>query len=104
MPSVSLNYIGAYNIDPAELFRAFPAKRKVGPVEWSKTDASGHGAPANETVATEVGQVAVLEAQSRLREMVDEIKSQRDGWQQQAERFAITNQTECPTIWKRLFG
>jgi hypothetical protein len=103
--SASKNDVGGYNIDPAELFRVFPAKRKIGPAERSNNDALGHGAPANETVATEAGQVAALEVQIKLlREMVDEIKSQRDGWQQQAERLAITNQTERPTVWKRLFG
>ena len=83
MPSVSLNYIGAYNIDPAELFRVFPDKRKIGPMGRSNNDALGHGAPANETISTEAGQVAALEAQSKLlREMVDKIKNQRFWWLQ----------------------
>jgi excisionase family DNA binding protein len=112
--SAKKNDIGGYDIDPAELFRVFPADRKTGSAQQSGNDATGQAATGietanatGETVALQA-QLAALEAQiTALKELSSEYKSQRDAWQQQAERLALQHSGESPKPtgwWRRLTG
>ena len=84
--SAKKNENGGWDIDPAELFRVYPPrnisngcgnpsmKQTVTPVE-----------PANETAALQA-QIDGLKAQVDLmRESLGDLKTQREGWQKQAE-------------------
>jgi excisionase family DNA binding protein len=73
---------GAWKIDPAELHRVYPpAPQDAAP------------APPTEPVQQEV--VALL------REMVDEMRRERDHWRAQAESHRLADQRNW---WRRLFG
>lgn len=90
--SASRNDDGTFSIDPAELFRVFPrnSRNTAGniPLEQTVTPQEHAGAPPGtaETVGLQA-KVSILESQlSMLREHFDEMKSQRDAWQRQAEQ------------------
>jgi hypothetical protein len=72
--------LGTYQVDPAELFRVFPATPKN--VEMKQS------APATETgaVAALEGQISALkEVSGLLREQLDDVRKDRDAWRIQAE-------------------
>lgn len=82
-----------YEIDPAELFRAFPKK-------------------PSETVTSERLETPVETPQSvsdgvevrLLRERLVEVQAERDAWREQAQRLALTGPpTEAKKGW-RFFG
>lgn len=88
-----------YQIDPAELFRAFPRKQPET-VE-------------NERLETpkETGETALLRAQLEAAERrATTAEADRDAWREQAQRLALTDQrtaqqfTPQPGFWARLFG
>jgi excisionase family DNA binding protein len=84
---------GSYEIDPAELFRAYPPAKRV------ETVTSRQLATPNET--GNPPEIRLLEAELRmLRERLDELKEERDAWRQQAERLALTG----PPSKKGLFS
>lgn len=113
--SAQKNDTGGYDIDPAELFRVFPIDRRGGTAQQSNNGAAGQAATATEplnatgeTMALQA-QLAALEAQiSALKELTAEYKSQRDAWQQQAERLALSHNAPSPkppsSLWRRLVG
>jgi len=88
-----------YQIDPAELFRAFPRKQ-------SETVENERLETPKETVET-----AVLRAQLEAAERrATTAEADRDAWRDQAQRLAITDQRATsqsspprPGIWSRLF-
>lgn len=84
-----------YQIDPAELFRAFPRKQPET-VENERLETP------KETVETAVLQ-ARLEAAERRAETAE---ADRDAWREQAQRLALTDQrpTPRPGFWSRLIG
>ena len=86
--SATRNDKGGFDIDPAELFRAYPRNAATVAANGSmKQDATAIAtAPATgETLALKA-EIEGLKAQlAMLREHADDIKTQRDGWQKQAE-------------------
>jgi hypothetical protein len=109
--SAGRDEFGQWAIEPCELHRVYPPL----------TDDTGTGNAAEErgvtggaTVLAEANARATL-AESRLsdfKSMLDDIREQRDRWQQQAERLAalaITDQRNEPApaqpqSWRRLLG
>ena len=78
--SASRTVTGTYQVDPAELFRVFPAIPKNTEMK--------HPAPATETgaVAALEGQVSVLkEMSSLLKDQLEDVRKDRDAWRIQAE-------------------
>lgn len=88
-----------YQIDPAELFRAFPRKQ-------SETVGNERLETPKETVET-----AVLRAQLEAAERrAATAEADRDAWREQAQRLALTDQRATPKpvhqrgFWSRLFS
>jgi hypothetical protein len=74
--------MGTYQVDPAELFRVFPAMPKN--VEMKQP------APATETgaVAALEGQISALkEVSGLLKEQLEDVRKDRDAWRIQAESY-----------------
>jgi len=70
---------GQYRIDPSELTRVYPVKELGEPVAVKH-----HATPGPDP------QVAVLEAELRgLRELLAEMRQDRDRWIEQAQRLAL---------------
>jgi hypothetical protein len=97
LKSGRLSYVAkttaGYEIDPAELFRAFPRK----PLE---TVTSERLETPEETRQT-ADQQQVVEL---LRERVRELQEERDAWREQAQRLALTGPAAEPRkSWKDLF-
>ena len=105
--SATRDDFGHWCIEPVELHRVYPAVTDV-------TEANGTGERAvtgGETALAEANALAAL-AEARLfdfKTMLDDIREQRDRWQQQAERvaaLAITDQRKEPApaqpqSWRR---
>lgn len=72
---------GTYSIDPAELFRVYRPEKQV------KTVTAEQKVTPYETPET-AREIALL------REMIDELKTDRDAWRQQAERLLLN----APTV------
>ncbi len=73
---------GGWAIDPAELFRVYDAR------SGAHTGAEGQDAPhelAGEIKALQAQLEALRDTVRRLDDQVVDLKSQRDGWQKQAE-------------------
>lgn len=87
-----------YQIDPAELFRAFPRK-KSETVETERLETP------KETPETALLRVR-LEAAERRAETAE---ADRDAWREQAQRLALTDQRATPQpsprpgFWSRMF-
>lgn len=94
--SASIDAFGVYRIDPAELFRVYPAKQSNSSETGSVTHhATPVETPADtgETPAALRAEIEGLKAQLALmREHADDLKAQRDGWQKQASQLLIENQ------------
>lgn len=83
--SASKNDKGGFDIDPAELFRVFPRNSET---------VSGNSTMKQTVTPIETPETARLEAEiqglkaqlSMMREYVDDLKGQRDKWQEQAEQ------------------
>jgi hypothetical protein len=71
---------GTYKVDPAELFRVFPAMPKNGEMKQAAI-AVDTGAMA----ALEVQISALKEVSSLLKEQVEDVRKDRDAWRTQAE-------------------
>ena len=99
--SASRNDLQQWQIDPADLFRVYPLDR-------SENKTSEHAQPSEEPKqnALLLAKIAHLEKQLATAE------TDRDRWQQQAERITLllTHQpppaaeTPRPGFWRRLFG
>jgi hypothetical protein len=102
LKSGKLSYAGktpaGYQIDPAELFRAFPRKQpETVDIERLETP-------------KETAETAVLRAQLEAAERrATTAEADRDAWREQAQRLALTDQRATaqssprPGIWSRLF-
>jgi hypothetical protein len=78
--SATRTVTGTYQVDPAELFRVFPAMPKNGEMKQQ--------APTMETgaMAALEGQISALkEVRSLLKEQLEEVRKDRDAWRIQAE-------------------
>lgn len=89
---------GGYDIDPAELFRAFPKKSSATPQELQH-------ATTEETNENK----ALLREVELLREALADARHERDRWRDMADRLAIAPPTPSPphvplSLWQRLFG
>jgi excisionase family DNA binding protein len=94
---------GNFAIDPAELFRVYPPKTVGVASERATESLVGHGAPDADTAM----KLALLDAEVKaLREMVAELRNDRNAWQQQTERMtlALAAPKESRSWWRRLAG
>ncbi len=83
--SATRNDKGHYEIQPAELFRVYPPN-SAETVEAERQETPGK--PAVDTPNTATLQVEIDGLKVRLelmRESIDDLKGQREGWQKQAE-------------------
>lgn len=89
--SVTGKTSAGYEIDPAELFRVYPKSSETVDREQSET-------PTKTEVNTAIeGLKAQLEL---MREQIDDLKGQRDGWQRQAEQSqALLRDMRQPRPW-----
>lgn len=83
--SASKSDKGHWQIEPAELFRVFP---KTAPTPVSNTEAIPLEKPHN-TSALEVELKFMREKLADKENLVQELRSQRDKWQVQAERLLL---------------
>ena len=90
---------GSYLIDPAELFRVFPALTRPND---ETPPMLGHGTPRVTPDETRLLQEKV----SSLEASLAEAKAERDEWRDQAKRLAMALPApEQPKgFWKRIFG
>jgi hypothetical protein len=73
--------LGQWRIEPAELHRVYPPAQSNG----EDSNDVRHG-------AAEALRAALAEQRvADLKEMLDDVRTQRDKWQQQAERLALTD-------------
>ena len=86
---------GRYEIDAAELYRAFPNKfnerRKTPKIEQKNTEV-----PNSQVIAYEV-QIKILT------ETLNEVRSDRDEWRKQAQTLAVTDQKSTKNGFFSLF-
>lgn len=69
-----------YEIDPAELFRVFPPKPSVN-VDAERSETHREHLLLDDAHRREV---------QLLREQLDEVRTDRDAWREQAQRLALT--------------
>ena len=93
---------GQWQVEPAELHRVYPPFAEGAEC----TDAPQHDASVHATAAVELElKLAVLEERViYLRDALDEMRGQRNAWQTQAERLALTDERPQRSWWKRLAG
>lgn len=99
--SASRNELQQWQIDPAELFRVYPLDRSS-----NKTIEHGQPIAEHQQNALFLAKIAHLEKQLATAE------TDRDRWQQQAERITLLlthrqqppAETARPGFWRRLFG
>jgi len=78
--SASRTHIGTYEVDPAELFRVFPATPKDGDMKQAAT------AIAPVAMAALEAQIGALkEVGSLLKDQLEDLRKDRDAWRTQAE-------------------
>jgi predicted DNA-binding transcriptional regulator AlpA len=78
--SATRTHLGTYEVDPAELFRAFPATPKDGDLKQAAM------AIAPVAMAALEAQISALkEVSSLLKEQVEDVRKDRDAWRTQAE-------------------
>lgn len=97
--SAGKNDKGHWQIDPSELFRVFP---KTGPTEREKPKPT----PSESLQKTTENGALKVEVKM-LREMLEEIRADRDSWKDQAQKITalIEDQsTRKKGFWARLFG
>jgi hypothetical protein len=78
--SATRTYVGTYEVDPAELFRVFPATPKDGDL---KQAAMAIAPVAMAALEAQIG--ALKEVSSLLKEQLEDIRKDRDAWRTQAE-------------------
>jgi hypothetical protein len=78
--SATRTHTGTYEVDPAELFRVFPATLKNGDLKQAAM------AVAPVAMAALEAQISALkEVSSLLKEQLEDIRKDRDAWRTQAE-------------------
>lgn len=86
---------GRWQVDPAELHRVYPPNAPRN---------GGNDATQRDAIADVELQLKVLLAEHRLSDLKDaleDMRCQRDAWQTQAERLAITDQRQRQRSWWR---
>jgi hypothetical protein len=78
--SATKTHTGTYEVDPAELFRVFPAMPRNGAMKQAATPI----APAA-TTGLDAQISALKEVSSLLKEQLEDIRKDRDAWRTQAE-------------------
>ena len=73
--------LGQWRIEPAELHRVYP------PAQSNGADGKGTRHDAATALRAELAEQRVVD----LKAMLDDVRLQRDKWQQQAERLALTD-------------
>jgi hypothetical protein len=73
--------LGQWRIEPAELHRVYPPAQSNG----------AEGNPTRHDAATALRAALAEQRVTDLQSMLDEVRVQRDKWQQQAERLALTD-------------
>jgi hypothetical protein len=94
--SASRTDSGGYDIEPAELFRAFPKISSATPQELQSATSEDTG--ENRALQREV---------ELLREALADARQERDRWRDMADRLAIAPPTSAPmqqSFWHRLLG
>lgn len=105
--SATRNQDGSYSVDVAELSRVFQIVS--GEPESVTLTSKGvrHSTPSGGQVTDQVDPtVALARAEAELkvlRELLDEVKTSRDQWQEQAQRLALTGPNR-PSLWRRIIG
>ena len=87
---------GGYDIEPAELFRAFPKISSATPQELQHATREDTG--ENKALQREV---------ELLREALSDARQERDRWRDMADRLAISPPAPSPKqqgFWQRLLG
>lgn len=88
LKSGRLSYVAkstaGYEIDPAELFRVFPAKPPAT-VEGERSETHREHVLLDDAHRREV---------QLLREQLEEVRTDRDAWREQAQRLALTGPVE----------
>jgi hypothetical protein len=99
---------GDWTIDPAELHRVFPLTPTRNDEDRDGNGAVTHGAMAPEQPATEVleAQIAGLrETADLLRSQLDDVRTDRDHWREQAQAGQrLLAHAERRPWWRRLAG
>ena len=101
LKSGRLSYVAkstaGYEIDPAELFRVFPAKPSPS-VEGERSETHREHLLLDDAHRREV---------QLLREQLDEVRTDRDAWREQAQRLALaapeTVAVAVPTSKRRIW-
>ena len=78
--SATRTHLGTYEVDPAELFRVFPATPKDGDL---KQAAMAIAPVAMAALEAQIG--ALKEVSSLLKDQLEDIRKDRDAWRTQAE-------------------
>jgi hypothetical protein len=78
--SASRTHLGTYELDPAELFRVFPATPKDGDL---KQAAMAIAPVAMAALEAQIG--ALKEVSNLLKEQLEDVRKDRDAWRTQAE-------------------
>lgn len=104
--SASKNENGAYDIEPAELHRIFPAIAQRSAQQAKETD-SNRQQPGDTTSETLRIRLATLEKErdrerAQLEETIADLREDRDKWRQQAT--ALLEDHRPKGFFKRLFG
>jgi hypothetical protein len=105
--SATRNDDGSYSVDVAELSRVFQIV--TGEPETVELTGKGvsHSTPSGSQVTPTVdlsARLAAAEAElSGLKALLDEVKTSRDEWKEQAQRLALTGPAQR-SFWKRLIG
>ena len=92
---------GTYEIDPAELLRAFPETPKSGNGDQKETHGKPHGNSALETELKALRQEKIIS----LEKQIDELRTERDEWRKQAQQLALSAPDKTrKSFWARLMG
>ena len=78
--SANRTHLGTYEVDPAELFRVFPATSNN-----SEMKQAAMAADAGAMAALDAQITALKEVSSLLKEQLEDVRKDRDAWRTQAE-------------------
>lgn len=105
--SATRNDDGSYSVDVAELSRVFQIV--TGEPETGKLTGKGvrYSTPPSGQVDGPVDLAAKLAAAEAelagVKALLDEVKTSRDEWKEQAQRLALTGPSR-PSLWRRIMG
>jgi hypothetical protein len=85
---------GQWHVEPVELHRVYPAQHCI-------TDTTQRDAVPN-AAAIEARAVLAEQRLADLKAMLDEIRTERDAWREQAQRLALPAPAPAMTWWRWL--